>query len=76
MKNEKVNRRNFMKKGAVAVTSAIAAPYIIPASAFGKNGHVSPSDRVVMAAIGVGAQGREDLRGFLSKRPGANDRNM
>jgi predicted dehydrogenase len=64
MDNKNQSRRQFLKSGALA---AVAVPYIIPGSALGKNGAVAPSNRIVMAAIGLGAQGREDLRGFLSK---------
>lgn len=67
MKNKKLNRRQFLKKGTLAVAGAFAAPQIIPGSALGKNGTVAPSNRIVMAAIGLGAQGRDDLRGFLAK---------
>jgi len=46
---------------------AVAFPYVIPGSALGKNGAVAPSNRIVMGAIGVGAQGKGDLRGFLAR---------
>ena len=67
MKSKKLNRRQFLKKGTLAVAGAFAAPQIIPGSALGKNGTVAPSNRIVMAAVGLGAQGRDDLRGFLAK---------
>jgi myo-inositol 2-dehydrogenase / D-chiro-inositol 1-dehydrogenase len=48
------NRRDFLKKSAVA----LAAPTIVPASVFAKPGEPAPSDRVVVGSIGVGDLGR------------------
>jgi hypothetical protein len=33
--------------------SAVALPYFIPASALGRDGKVAPSNRIVMAGIGI-----------------------
>jgi predicted dehydrogenase len=44
-------RRGFLKRTAAA---AAAAPWIVPASALGRSGDLSPSERVVMGAIGLG----------------------
>ena len=49
------NRRNFLKATAA---SAIAAPYIIPSTAFGAN------ERILTGHIGLGGQGRGNLRAF------------
>jgi predicted dehydrogenase len=57
-----VNRRRFLKVAAAAA----AFPYIIPASARGQDGRPAPSNRVVMASIGLGSQGNNDVNGFLS----------
>lgn len=48
------NRRTFLKASAAAV----AAPTIVPASVFAKNGQPAPSDRVIVGSIGVGDLGR------------------
>lgn len=40
-------------------------PTILPGSALGKNGTVAPSNRIVMAGIGIGGQGTRDLTRFL-----------
>ncbi len=61
-----VSRREFLK-GASAAAAAFSFPYFVPSSALGKAGTVSPSNRIVMGAIGVGGMGTGDLRGFLSK---------
>ena len=50
------------------MTAAVAAPTIIPSSALGKDGAVAPSERIVMAGIGIGNQGRNDLGGFMGQK--------
>jgi hypothetical protein len=50
-------RRAFLKNAAALA----AAPYVIPASALGKDGAAAPSERIVMGAIGVGGRGSGDL---------------
>jgi len=60
-----VSRRQFLKRTAGMTAAAVAFPMIIPGSALGKNGAVAPSNRIVMACIGVGNQGTGDLKGFL-----------
>lgn len=62
-----LNRRNFLKKSTI-VTAAAAAPLYIPGEVFGKNGAVSPSNKITMGFIGVGGMGTGNLRDFLSKR--------
>ncbi|MBN1805155.1 MAG: Gfo/Idh/MocA family oxidoreductase [Sedimentisphaerales bacterium] len=58
-----ITRRSFIK-GTVAAGTSMAIPAIVPSSVFGA---YSPSNRIVMGAIGVGSQGTGDMRGFLSK---------
>lgn len=62
------NRRDFIRKSATAVAGMIIVPQIIPASAFGKNGTVAPSDRILMGGIGIGGMGTGDMKNFLSKK--------
>ncbi|MDO8541418.1 MAG: Gfo/Idh/MocA family oxidoreductase [Opitutaceae bacterium] len=57
----KTTRRHFLKTTALA----LGMPTIIRASALGKNGAVAPSNRIVLAGIGIGPRGREDLKAFL-----------
>ena len=66
-KEQRITRRHFFKKTAVAASSALALPVIIPQSARGAGGTVAPSNRIVMGAIGVGSMGQGDLNGFLGK---------
>ena len=53
------SRRRFLK-GALA---SLAVPLVIPARALGRDGNVSPSERVTMGFIGVGTQGGGHLYG-------------
>jgi predicted dehydrogenase len=64
----KSGRRKFLKKTAGAGIGLLAIPYIVPSSALGKGGHIAPSDRIVMGAIGVGSMGTGDMRNFLLKK--------
>ncbi len=58
---KRISRRSFLKAGSLAgVAAAIGFPTIIPSKAFGAN------DKIVMAAIGVGGQGTNIMRGFLA----------
>ena len=53
---QNVTRRGFLKGAA-----ALAAPLIVRSSALGKAGAVAPSNRIVMAGIGIGGRGSHDL---------------
>ena len=55
--NSQISRRSFLKTSAVAA-SALAAPNLIPASAFGAN------NKVVMGCIGLGVMGMGDMGAF------------
>ena len=63
-----INRRNFIQRTSVTVATAIAVPTIISACARGKNGHVSPSDRINLAFIGSGNQAMNDIRDFITDK--------
>jgi predicted dehydrogenase len=53
-----LSRRRFLQAGAAAV----AAFHIVPRHVLGGPGHVPPSDKVNIALIGAGGQGRVNLR--------------
>ena len=61
-----MNRRNFLKKSTGAAIGAVSFPYLIPASALGRNSFVPPSDRITMGCIGLGGQGTHNMRTFLN----------
>ena len=62
-----LTRRQFLTRGAAAA-SAVALPYLIPASALGRGGTVAPSERIVMGGIGLGGRGAYDL-GVMLPQP-------
>jgi len=66
MKAREVNRRQFLKSAASLTTSAIAFPYVVSSSALSKAICVAPSNRIVMACIGMGGKGTNNIEAFLS----------
>jgi predicted dehydrogenase len=54
-----ISRRRFLGCGA----AALAAPYVVQASALGMDGAVPPSDRIPMGFCGIGTQGGGHLFG-------------
>ena len=63
IKRNSTTRREFLKRASLAV----AAPYVISASALGQDGKPPASERIVMAGIGVGNQGSNDMGAFLQR---------
>lgn len=63
-----VSRRSFLRRSAAAAAGAVAFPTIIPASAYGGQGNVAPSNRLVMGCLGVGSQGTGNMKGFLQHK--------
>ena len=57
-------RRGFLKAGTSA-SIGLGIPDIIPSSALGNDGRPAPSNRVVMAGIGLGNKGNGDQQDFL-----------
>lgn len=64
--NKNLTRRRFLTRGAVAA-GAVGLPYFIPAKALGRDGAVAPSNRIVMAGIGIGGRGSGDLSVLLGQ---------
>ncbi|MEA3367035.1 MAG: Gfo/Idh/MocA family oxidoreductase, partial [Planctomycetota bacterium] len=62
------SRRQFLKRAAGAAAASLAAPYVVPASARGADGTVSPSERIVMGAIGVGGRGGYVMGAFMGNK--------
>lgn len=62
-----LTRRQFLTRGAMAA-GAVAAPFLVPASALGRGGTVAPSERIVMGGIGIGGRGSYDLGYMLNER--------
>ena len=59
----RLSRRAFLASSA----AALAAPYIIPAAAFGQQGRPAPSNRLTMGMIGLGSMGMRHVKGFLQE---------
>jgi predicted dehydrogenase len=59
-------RRDFLKQAAAAA----AFPMIVPSKVLGLGAHVAPSNRITMACIGTGSQGRSNLGQFLNLADG------
>ncbi len=62
-----LTRRKFLTRSAAAA-SALAMPWLIPASALGRGGSVAPSERIVMGGIGLGGRGSYDLGVMLAHK--------
>ena len=54
-----MNRRRFL-----GTTAAATAFTLVPSHVISGLGHLAPSDKLNVAGIGVGGQGRGDLRGM------------
>lgn len=57
-----ISRRQFL----AATSMALAAPTFIPASALGRQGQPSPSNRVTLGVVGWGMQGPGNTNEFLN----------
>ncbi len=64
----RIGRRRLLRRAAAAGWTAVAAPYIVPASVFGRGGAIPPGERITVGVIGTGGQGRYDMGGFLASR--------
>jgi predicted dehydrogenase len=51
----------------IAAAGLLAGPALVPARALGKDGHVAPSERIVMGGIGLGGRGRVVLNSMLAE---------
>ncbi|WP_199136850.1 Gfo/Idh/MocA family protein [Pedobacter sp. ASV12] len=59
---ESQSRRNFIKAGAIAT----AAFMIVPRHVLGGKGFLAPSDRLLVAGVGVGGKGQSDIAAFAA----------
>ena len=61
------SRRRFLQSAA-ATGGLVAAPWLVPGSALGRDGAVAPSERIVLGAIGLGGRGTGVLGWMLPER--------
>ncbi len=59
-----LNRRQFLKS-TIGAGAVLMIPQVIPGTVLGKDGGVAPSERIVMAGLGIGNRGGYDLGCFL-----------
>jgi len=59
-KNSNTSRREFLKKGSIAAAGIM----IVPRFVLGGKGYVAPSDRLIIASVGVGGKGQSDIANF------------
>src|ERR1051326_8383020 len=64
----RLTRREFARLALCTSAAAAVCPAILPASALGKNGTISPSNRLAICVIGCGPQGLGDMSNFLNER--------
>ena len=63
-----IDRRSFLRRVGGAAAGAIAAPWIVPASVFGGDGVLPPSERITLGCIGVGRQSTGvDMPGLMNR---------
>jgi len=67
VKPEQCSRRGFLKTAAVA-GATLAAPTLVRPSALGLNGAVRPSERILMAGVGINSRGGHDLGWMLPEK--------
>jgi len=60
-----LDRRGFLKTALRATTVAAVAPMVVRGATLGRDGGVSPSERVILGGIGIGNRGRYVLSCFL-----------
>src|SRR6476469_1861901 len=60
-KKEQNSRRDFLKNTSLAT----AGFFIVPRFVLGGKGFVAPSDRLIIAGIGVGGKGESDIANFF-----------
>jgi hypothetical protein len=62
--NARTTRRAFLRGSALIA----AVPAIVPATVFGRDGKVPPSERIILGGIGIGNRGSHDLRWILPEQ--------
>jgi predicted dehydrogenase len=63
-----ISRRQFVKNAAGIAVGGVVFPAIIPSASLGKDGAVSPSNRLAVGVIGCGPQGLGDMGNFLREK--------
>src|ERR1700761_5759619 len=59
-KTNQNTRREFIKTGSVAAAGLM----IVPRFVLGGKGYIAPSDKLIIASVGVGGKGGDDVKRF------------
>lgn len=64
--DKRISRRRFLRMAAGRALGLAGFPYLVSASALGKDSFVAPSERIVMGCIGLNGMGMVDMNAFLA----------
>ena len=64
----RTTRRDFLRQSVVTSAVGLALPSIVPARVLGRDGAVSPSERIGLGVIGIGPRCIYDLQAILGLR--------
>jgi predicted dehydrogenase len=67
MSDHQLSRREFLKQTGGIALGAFCAPYFIPSTVLGREGAVSPNEKITIGCIGVGSMGTANMKAFLEK---------
>ena len=62
-------RSHLSRRAFLGTAAAVAVPYVVPASVFGRNGAVPPSEKIILGGIGVGNRGSHVLFNWMIHEP-------
>jgi hypothetical protein len=62
-----MDRRAFLRRGALSAAALAAAPCFVPATALGADGRAAASERMNVGVIGTGGRGRDVMQAFLAQ---------
>jgi predicted dehydrogenase len=62
-----LNRRRFLKQGALALGATTVLPQILPSRVLGANGQPGANERLTLGFIGLGAMGGSHLRYMVQR---------
>ena len=62
-------KSHFSRRAFLGTAAAVAVPYVVPASVFGRNGAVPPSEKIILGGIGVGNRGSHVLFNWMIHEP-------
>jgi len=61
------SRRTFLKAGAIGIAGITIVPASVLGKSTGKSDRVSPSDKLNIAAVGIGGMGRSNINGSMTE---------